>query len=186
MRRLARLLLRAALGGVVERRVLPVVAVSFVYSGSVSTFWVYVGIYAVKGLGWQPGSVGRLFLGGAIPGTLMGLYLMVVVYLLARRRGYVAAPRASGAALWASTKAAALPLLMPVIILGGIFSGIATPTESAGIAVAYALLLGAVVYRAFTWASQSALAIQRQLRTMDFPTRLKLSHPFFLTSDEQH
>src|SRR5439155_8077602 len=84
-------------------------------------------------------SVGRLFLGGAIPGTLMGLYLMVVVYLLARRRGYVAAPRASGAALWASTKAAALPLLMPVIILGGIFSGIATPTESAGIAVAYAL-----------------------------------------------
>src|SRR5437867_1537208 len=65
-------------------------------------------------------SVGRLFLGGAIPGTLMGLYLMVVVYLLARRRGHVAAPRASGAALWASTKAAALPLLMPVIILGGI------------------------------------------------------------------
>jgi hypothetical protein len=49
MRRLALWLLRAALGGAVERRVLPVAAVSFVYSASFSTFWVYVGVFAVKG-----------------------------------------------------------------------------------------------------------------------------------------
>src|SRR3989442_7121703 len=62
MRRLARWLLRAALGGAVERRVLPVAAVSFVYSASFSTFWVYVGVFAVKGLGWRPSEVGLLFL----------------------------------------------------------------------------------------------------------------------------
>jgi predicted MFS family arabinose efflux permease len=62
MRRLAQWLLAAVLGGAFERRVLPVVAVSFIYSASFSTFWVYVGVYAVKGLGWRPGQVGLLFL----------------------------------------------------------------------------------------------------------------------------
>jgi predicted MFS family arabinose efflux permease len=55
-------LLRATLGGDVERPVLPVVAVSFIYSTSLSTFWVYVGVYVVKGLGWPAGRVGLLFL----------------------------------------------------------------------------------------------------------------------------
>jgi predicted MFS family arabinose efflux permease len=50
------------LGGAIERRMLPVVAVSFIYSASFSTFWVYVGVYAVKGLGWRPSQVGLLFL----------------------------------------------------------------------------------------------------------------------------
>jgi MFS family permease len=62
MRRLAQWLLAAVLGGAFERRVLPVGAVSFIYSASFSTFWVYVGVYAVKGLGWRPSQVGLLFL----------------------------------------------------------------------------------------------------------------------------
>jgi predicted MFS family arabinose efflux permease len=62
MRLLARWLFQAALGGTVERRLLPVIAVSFIYSASFSTFWVYVGVYAVKGLGWRPSQVGLLFL----------------------------------------------------------------------------------------------------------------------------
>jgi predicted MFS family arabinose efflux permease len=62
VRRFAQRLLPVALGGPVERRVLPVVAVSFIYSASFSTFWVYVGVYAVKGLGWRPSQVGLLFL----------------------------------------------------------------------------------------------------------------------------
>jgi tripartite ATP-independent transporter DctM subunit len=123
-------------------------------------------------------SVGRLFLGGAIPGTLMGLYLMVAVYVVARRRGYAAAPRASRAALWVSTKAAALPLLMPVIILGGIFSGIATPTEAAGIAVAYALLLGAVVYRAFTWATLRQTLLESAITTAVVMFLVAAAFPF--------
>src|SRR5207249_2474685 len=55
-------LLRATLGGEVERRVFPVLAVSFIYSASFSTFWVYVGVYAVKGLDWPASRVGLLFL----------------------------------------------------------------------------------------------------------------------------
>ena len=55
-------LVRAVLGGELDRRVRPVVAVSFTYSASFSTFWVYVGVYAVKGLGWPAGRVGLLFL----------------------------------------------------------------------------------------------------------------------------
>jgi predicted MFS family arabinose efflux permease len=62
MQRFVQWLLAAALGGAVERRVLPVVAVSFIYSASFSTFWVYVGVYAVKGLGWRPSQVGLLSL----------------------------------------------------------------------------------------------------------------------------
>jgi MFS family permease len=55
-------LVRATLGGDLERPILPVVAVSFIYSASFSTFWVYVGVYVVKGLGWPTGRVGLLFL----------------------------------------------------------------------------------------------------------------------------
>jgi MFS family permease len=53
---------RATLGGELERPVLPVAAVSFIYSASFSTFWIYVGVYVVKGLGWPAGRVGVLFL----------------------------------------------------------------------------------------------------------------------------
>src|SRR5947208_9118796 len=55
-------LMRAALGGGVERRILPVAGVTFIYSASFSTFWVYVGVYAVKGLNWPASRVGLLFL----------------------------------------------------------------------------------------------------------------------------
>jgi len=67
-------LLRATLGGDIERPVLPVVAVSFIYSASFSTFWVYVGVYAVKGLGWAAGRVGLLFLFSA-PAAAVANYL---------------------------------------------------------------------------------------------------------------
>lgn len=92
-------------------------------------------------------SVGRLFLGGAIPGVLMGLYLMVACYLVAKRRNYGRARRATLSEVWTSFRRASLALLMPVIILGGILGGFVTPTEAAVIAVVYALILGVCVYR---------------------------------------
>lgn len=67
-------LLRATLGGDLERPVLPVAAVSFIYSASFSTFWVYVGVYVVKGLGWPPARVGLLFLFSA-PAAAVANYL---------------------------------------------------------------------------------------------------------------
>ena len=87
-------------------------------------------------------SVGGLFLGGVIPGLLMGVSLMIYVYLFARRRNYPhhAFPTLREFAL--SFKEAFLSLLTPVILLGGIFSGVFTPTEAAAVAAFYALLLG--------------------------------------------
>jgi C4-dicarboxylate transporter DctM subunit len=92
-------------------------------------------------------SIGRLFLGGAIPGTLMGIYLMIAAYWLSRRRGYSSYEKASRAQVWTAFREAALALLLPVIILGGILGGVFTPTEAAVIATVYAFILGVLVYR---------------------------------------
>src|SRR5207253_579541 len=69
-----RLVARVVFGGGLDRRVAPIVAVSFTYSASFSTFWVYVGIYAVKGLHWPASRVGLLFLASA-PAAAVANYL---------------------------------------------------------------------------------------------------------------
>lgn len=94
-------------------------------------------------------STGRLFLGGVIPGTIMGAYLMVAAYLISRRRGYGRQATFSMSRLGRALRDGLLPLFTPVIILGGIFLGFFTPTEAAVIAVAYALGLG-LLYRELT------------------------------------
>jgi C4-dicarboxylate transporter DctM subunit len=96
-------------------------------------------------------SIGRLFLGGAIPGLLMGLYLMIAVYLIAKRRGYARGAPPPRGALRAALKDALPALMLPVIIIWGIVGGVVTPTEAAVLAVLYALFLGAIVYRELTW-----------------------------------
>ena len=95
-------------------------------------------------------SVGALFLGGVVPGFIMGLALMVVVYFISVRRNYRLYKRVTLKELWTSFSAASLPLLTPVIIMGGVILGIATPTESAVMAVLYALLLGFGIYKEAT------------------------------------
>jgi tripartite ATP-independent transporter DctM subunit len=92
-------------------------------------------------------SVGRLFLGGVVPGLLMTVALMVLVAVYAERRGYARTPFPGFRALLSGLCHAFLPILTPVILLGGIWSGQFTPTESAAVAVAYALGLGLLVYR---------------------------------------
>ncbi len=87
-------------------------------------------------------SVGRLFLAGFVPGLLMGLFLMVSVWWLAGRHNYPRSEWVGARALARSTVQSAPVLLLPVIILGGIFSGVFTPTESAIVAAAYALAIG--------------------------------------------
>jgi len=96
-------------------------------------------------------SIGRLFLAGAIPGTLMGLYLIAASYILSRRRGYPARPRASLRQMVKSALDAAAALVMPLIIVVGIVSGMVTPTEAGVLAVAYALVIGLFVYRELNW-----------------------------------
>lgn len=92
-------------------------------------------------------SIGKLFLGGAIPGLLMSGSLMVVAYMIARKRGFEKRERARSKEILKALREAFWALLMPVIIVGGIFTGFFTATESAVIAVIYSLIVGLFVYK---------------------------------------
>lgn len=92
-------------------------------------------------------SIGGMFLAGAIPGLILGVSQMILVLLIARRRGYKAGVCFSFKQLISSTKEGVWALGMPVIILGGIFSGIFTATEAAVIAVVYAFFVCFVISR---------------------------------------
>lgn len=96
-------------------------------------------------------SIGELFIAGMIPGLLMALSLMLMVAWMAHRRGYPRDSRIDFCHIWHTFRQAFLPLLTPIIIVGGIVSGVFTPTEAAIAAVCYALILGMVVYRTLTW-----------------------------------
>jgi C4-dicarboxylate transporter, DctM subunit len=95
-------------------------------------------------------SVADLFLAGTVPGLLFGLLFMIVCYRVGKSTGCDAGGhRTSRKALWASFLATLPALMMPVLILGGIFSGFVTPTEAAALAVVYGLAVTMLVYRDF-------------------------------------
>ncbi|NYT75795.1 TRAP transporter large permease [Alcaligenaceae bacterium] len=100
-------------------------------------------------------SVGELFIAGIGPGILIGLSLMFYVWLYARRHGYGKNDGVGRLALWPALKRAWLALLMPGIILGGIYGGVFTPTEASAVAVVYALIVGIFIYRRITFKSLS-------------------------------
>ncbi len=95
-------------------------------------------------------SVGYLFLGGVIPGLLIGAVQMALIVLMAKRRGFPLEERVPLREMPRITKEAFPALMMPVILLGCLYSGITTPTEAAAVAAAYALLVSAVLYRSVT------------------------------------
>ncbi len=98
-------------------------------------------------------SVGALFLGGVVPGVCMTLLMMGVVHYIAHKRNM---PREAPVPLkeWPGILfRGALPLSMPIVLLGGIYSGAFTPTEAAAVAALHALILAAVVFRALSWRS---------------------------------
>jgi len=98
-------------------------------------------------------SVGALFLGGVLPGLLMAALMMLVVHIIAVKRNMPRdepVPRSEWAGL---IFRGALPLSMPLVLLGGIYSGAFTPTEAAAVAALHSLILAAVVFRALTWRS---------------------------------
>ena len=98
-------------------------------------------------------SIGQLFAAGLIPGLLMALALMAMVHWTAKRRGYAREAAFSWGIAARAARGAVLPLLAPVIVVGGIVFGIFTPTEAAIAAVAYTLLVGAIIYRSLDWSS---------------------------------
>jgi len=116
--------------------------------------------------GWQANtSVGALFAAGFIPGFTTGAALMVYIYFTARRQAFPTEAKAS----WADLKRAvaeALPaLLMPVIILGGIFAGFFTPTESAAVAVIYGLGVALFYYRELMWRDIPKVLVESAVTT---------------------
>lgn len=92
-------------------------------------------------------SIGKMFLGGFVPGVIIGLGLMVTCYFLSKKAGYEREKRATLGQLARHFFQAFWALMMPVIILGGILGGVFTPTEAAVVAVIYGLIVGFLVYR---------------------------------------
>ncbi|NRA21950.1 MAG: TRAP transporter large permease [Oceanospirillaceae bacterium] len=105
-------------------------------------------------------SIGQLFVAGIIPGLLMAVSLSIMVWWIARKRNYPTDVAFRLSTIKSTFKQAFLPLLTPVIIVGGIVSGVFTPTEAAICAAAYAIFLGVVVYRSLTIRKLSVIAIE--------------------------
>lgn len=112
-------------------------------------FVVYAGITGV--------SVGKLFQAGIIPGLLMAVAFFFFVGLYAHRHNLPKHERATGKEIWESLKKAILSLLMPLIILGSIFTGFVTATESAVLALVYAFIVTKFVYKTLTWKKLAAI-----------------------------
>ncbi|WP_034398965.1 TRAP transporter large permease [Comamonas thiooxydans] len=102
-------------------------------------------------------SIGELFIAGFGPGLLIGVVLMVFVIINARFKGYGKNDHVGKMTVVAAAKQAWLALLMPVIILGGIYGGVFTPTEASVVAVFYAFILGVFIYRETRWSDLAVI-----------------------------
>lgn len=96
-------------------------------------------------------SIGKLFIAGIIPGVIVGLALSIAVFIISKKRGYSGEDWVGLKEVWDAFKEAFWGFLTPVIILGGIYGGIFTPTEAAAVAVFYALFVGFVIYGTLDW-----------------------------------
>lgn len=96
-------------------------------------------------------SIGDLFLGGVFPGVMIGIALIISNYIICKKKGYVGAERKSGREILKAVWEAKWALFAPVIILGGIYSGIFTPTEASVVSVVYSTIVALFIYKEITW-----------------------------------
>lgn len=116
--------------------------------------------------GWLTGSsIAKLFAGGLAVGVVLGLAFAVLVYIEARRTGVKPSERCTARQRYEALIAAGWALGMPVIILGGIYSGVFTPTESAAVSVVYAIFVEAVVYRELNFGKLITITEQSAIST---------------------
>ncbi|MCU0562939.1 MAG: TRAP transporter large permease, partial [Desulfobacterales bacterium] len=92
-------------------------------------------------------SIGKLFMGGMIPGFVFSFFAMIISYFICRKQGVGAPKRFSFRELLRKTREGIWALLAPVVILGGIIGGVFTPTEAAAVGVLYALFVGLVIHK---------------------------------------
>lgn len=131
-------------------------------------------------------SVGKLFIGGIVPGLLIAFSLMGMIYFISVKNNYPKDKPSSLAAILSSFKLTFLPLMMPVIMLGGIIVGIFTPTEAAAVAAAYALLLSLFVYKSIKLKELPAILVETMVATsiVTFIISTTASFSFLLTIEE--
>jgi C4-dicarboxylate transporter DctM subunit len=110
-------------------------------------------------------SVVKLFVAGIVPGIIGGLLLMAVAYWFAVKNDFPVEQAFKLARVWVTFKEAAWALLLPLIILGGIFGGIVTATEGAALAVVAALFIGVVIYRGLNWPHLKQAMIEGGIQT---------------------
>jgi C4-dicarboxylate transporter DctM subunit len=96
-------------------------------------------------------SIGYLFIAGVLPGLLLGAVQMALIYVQAKRRNFPVEAPVPLREMPRITREALPALMLPVILLGCLYSGVTTPTEAAGLAAAYALLISSVLYRSIGW-----------------------------------
>lgn len=92
-------------------------------------------------------SVGELFIAGFIPGIVYGSFFMVLSYFYARIKKVKLKPKADAIVVWKTFKEAGFALGVPIVIIGGIYGGLCTPTEAAGIAAVYSIIVSLFIYR---------------------------------------
>ncbi len=110
-------------------------------------------------------SVGDLFIAGVVPGLLIGFSLMIVAYFVTMKKGYGESGLKSNKGFIQTLKESIWALFMPVIILGGIYGGIFTPTEASVIAVVYGFVIGVFIYKKITFAVFKKILLSTVLTT---------------------
>jgi C4-dicarboxylate transporter DctM subunit len=104
-------------------------------------------------------SIGDLFIAGIIPGVLICLTLCLIEYFMSKKRGYKGQEKISAREKLLAFKDAIWAILMPVIILGGIYAGVFTPTEAAAVSVVYGLIVGIFIYKEIKWRDLSKVIL---------------------------
>jgi len=123
-------------------------------------------------------SIGALFLGGVFPGILLGLALMVYMSWVATHRNYPRDARMPIKDILVAAWKALPAIFMPVLIMGGILSGMFTPTEAAGIAVVYAAMVGAFIYRKLSLKTIPDVLLKAGLESGMVMMLIAMSEPF--------
>ena len=131
-------------------------------------------------------SIGKMFLGGIIPGLIMSAALMIVNYSVAKKHGFKGEDPMSGDQKRKAIRESFFAMLMPVIILGGIYAGVFTPTEAAVVAAAYGLLVGAFIYKELDGKKLVAVITSTAKSSAIIMILVSLAHCFsYLLASEQ-